>query len=167
MNSRQNKRPLRAIDRTPEAGFTLIETAISLIIMMVVGLGVASLFAYATNANSAADDREMATAIAQKRMEWLRNMPFSAATRDLAYAYPGGGLGATASSGVSETETRAGRTYSVVTKIENTNVVPAGKPEAGEPTVKTITVTVTPNSGRVLGWVTVSTQRSTLAPGTF
>ena len=85
-----------------EQGFTLIETAVSLVIMMIIGLGAASLFAYATMANSSATDREVAMAVAQKRMEWLRSMPFSVTTRNLAYSYPNGGLGATA--GTTETE---------------------------------------------------------------
>lgn len=163
-----SRRNSTATKRSSERGFTLAETAFSLVILMVVGLGVASLFAYATNANSGANDREMATAIGQKRMEWLRNMQFSAVTRNLAYSYPNGGLGATGDDGVVETETRAGRTYSVVTRIQNTGVVPAGMPDAGQPTLKTITITVTPQAaGMFLGSVTLSTQRSTLAPGTY
>lgn len=150
-----------------QRGFSLLETSLTLVIMMVVGLGVASLFAYATNANSAANDREMASAIAQKRMEWLRNMPFSATTRSLAYSYPNGGLAATAAAGVLETETRAGRNYTVVTRIDDTSAVPAGNPDEGQPTLKTITITVTPQSGIVLGSITLSVQRSTLAHGTF
>jgi Tfp pilus assembly protein PilV len=151
-----------------EQGFTLMETAVSLVIMMVIGLGAASLFAYATNSNSGATDRELAMAVSQKRMEWLRNMPFSVTTRNLAYSYPNGGLGATSSSGTTETETSSGRTYTVLTRIENTNVVPAGQPDAGEPTVKTITITVTPQgAGSALGAVALSSQRSTLVPGTY
>ena len=149
-----------------EQGFTLIETAVSLVIMMIIGLGAASLFAYATMANSSATDRELAMAVAQKRMEWLRNMPFSVTTRNLAYSYPNGGLGAT--TGTTETETSSGRSYSVVTIIENTSVVPVGQLDAGQPTVKTITIRVTPQgAGPVLGGVTLSSQRSTLVPGAF
>ena len=149
-----------------EQGFTLIETAVSLVIMMIIGLGAASLFAYATMANSSATDRELAMAVAQKRMEWLRNMPFSVTTRNLAYSYPNGGLGAT--TGTTETETSSGRSYRVVTIIENTSVVPAGQLDAGQPTVKTITIRVTPQgAGPVLGGVTLSSQRSTLVPGAF
>ncbi len=158
---------MQTISNKSEAGFSLLETALTLVIMMIVGLGVASLFAYATNANSAAADREMASAVAQKRMEWLRNMPFSATTRNLAYGYPNGGLAATAAAGVTETEMRAGRTYTVVTRIDDTTVVPAGKPDEGQPTLKTITVTVTPASGIILGSVTLSVQRSTLSGGTY
>jgi len=152
--------------RPTEQGFTLIETAVSLVIMMIIGLGAASLFAYATMANSSATDRELAMAVAQKRMEWLRNMPFSVTTRNLAYSYPNGGLGAT--TGTTETETSSGRSYRVVTIIENTSVVPAGQLDAGQPTVKTITIRVTPKgAGPVLGGVVLSSQRSTLVPGAF
>ena len=156
---------MRADDKT-EQGFTLIETAVSLVIMMVIGLGAASLFAYATMANSGATDRELAMALAQKRMEWLRTMPFSVTTRNLAYSYPNGGLGAT--TGTTETETSSGRPYTIVTIIENTSVVPAGQVDAGQPTVKTITVRVTPlGAGPLLGGVSLSSQRSTLVPGTY
>ena len=152
--------------RSREQGFTLIETAVSLVIMMVIGLGAASLFAYATMANSGATDRELAMAVAQKRMEWLRTIPFSVTTRNLAYSYPNGGLGAT--TGTTETETSSGRAYTVVTVIEDTRVVPAGLPEAGQPTVKTITIRVTPQSaGPALGGVSLSSQRSTLVPGSY
>lgn len=150
--------------RFAEGGFTLIETAISLVIMMIIGLGAASLFAYATMANSGANDRELAMAVAQKRMEWLRSIPFSVTTRNLAYSYPNGGLGATA--GTMETETSSGRTYTIVTTIADTSVVPAGQPDAGQPTVKTITLRVTPQgAGPALGSVTLSSERSTLVPG--
>ncbi len=150
-----------------EAGFTLLETAVSLVLIMVIALGAAALFAYSTHANSGATDRELAMAVAQKRLEWLRNIPFTTTNRNLAYSYPNGGLGATATSGTTETETTSGRTYSIVTKIQNTSVVPAGQPDAGQPTVKTITITVTPQAGTMLGSVTLSTQRSTLVPGTY
>lgn len=166
--TRNSIKPISGKDRRrSEDGFTLMETAVSIVVMMIVALGVASLFAYATNANSAASDREMATAIAQKRMEWLRSMPFSAVTREIAYSYPNGGLAATSADGVTETETRAGRGYTILTRIADTEVVPAGSPDAGEPTLKTITITVTPDNGVVLGAVTLSAQRSTLVPGTF
>jgi Tfp pilus assembly protein PilV len=168
MSVRRPKSTRAMKGRSSERGFTLLETAIALVIMMVVALGVASLFVYSANINSGANDREVAAAIAQKRIEWLRNVPFSAATRDTAYSYPDGGLGVTPTAGISETETLARRTYTVLTKIENTSVVPAGKPDAGEPTVKTITITVTPQAaGTALGSVRLSTQRSTLVPGTY
>src|SRR6478672_2545842 len=102
-----------------EWGFTLIETSIALVMMFVVSLGAASLFAYASNANSNAGDRELALAIAQKRLEWLRTIPFNTQTRSLAYSYPNGGLAATSPGGVTETVTNAGRSYLVTTIIQD------------------------------------------------
>jgi type II secretory pathway pseudopilin PulG len=166
IRGRQTSKQEFPSERCSERGFTLVETAISLVIMMVVGLGAASLFAYATRSNSSANDRELAMAIAQTRMEWFRNIPFDITTRGQAYSYPNGGLGAT--TGTVESTSDAGRPYSVTTIIEDLSVVPAGQPDAGAPTVKRITVTVTPLvSGLSLGAVTLSTQRSTLVPGTF
>ncbi len=92
-----------------QQGFTLLEAAIALVILMIIGLGIASLFTYAIQANSRADDRELAMAIAQKRMEWLRTIPFTTQTRKVAYAFPNGGLAATVAEGVTETVTNAGR----------------------------------------------------------
>lgn len=146
-----------------QKGFTLIETAISLVIMMVVCLGAASLFAYATKANSFANEREIAMGIAQKRMEYFRTVPFSTTNRDLAVA--SGGLGAT--NGVNDTITNAGRTFVVTTKIEDVATVPAGKPDAGEPVLKRITITVAPGQPGSLGSVVLTTERSTQVPGVY
>jgi Tfp pilus assembly protein PilV len=166
INNQQPRCPGSTARRSNEQGFTLIETSVSLVIMMVIGLGAASLFAYATMANSGATDRELAMAVAQKRMEWLRSIPFSVTTRNAGYSYPNGGLGAT--NGTTETEMSSGRAYTVVTIIENTRVVPAGQLDAGQPTVKTITIRVTPQSaGPALGGVSLSSQRSTLVPGSY
>ena len=166
MHNSQPKHLRTTMRQSSEQGFTLMETVVSLVIMMVIGLGAASLFAYATMANSGATDRELAMAVAQKRMDWLRTIPFSVTNRNLAYSYPNGGLGATA--GTAETESSSGRAYSVVTTITDTSVVPAGQPDAGEPTLKTITIRVTPQgAGPALGSVILSAQRSTLVPGTY
>jgi type II secretory pathway pseudopilin PulG len=164
----ENRKPVQVSGRSQEQGFTLMETAVALVMMMVVSLGVASLFAYSTNANSNADDRELAMAIAQKRMEWLRTIPFTTQTRQLAYSFPNGGLAATATAGVIETVTNAGRPYQVKTVIQDTTVVPAGNPDEGAPTVKTITLTVTPfGAASVFSAVVVSTQRTTQVTGIY
>lgn len=166
------------MDRTPkthsapnaasQSGFTLLESAIALVILMVIGLGVASLFTYSISANSRADDRELAMAIAQKRMEWLRTIPFTTQTRAVAYSYPNGGLAATATAGVSETVTNAGRSYTVNTTISDLNFVPAGNPDAGASTLKRIQVSVTPNvATTAFETVTVYTQRSTQVTGNY
>src|SRR3954462_12708159 len=86
-------------DKSNEQGFTLLETSIALVIMMVVTLATGSLFVYAVNYNSGSGDRAAALAIAQQRVERLRRTPFDDA------------LLTTAST--TETVTNAGRTYTV------------------------------------------------------
>jgi Tfp pilus assembly protein PilV len=153
---------------TGEKGFTLMETAIALVMMFVVSLGAASLFAYASNANSNADDRELAMAIAQKRLEWLRTIPFTTQTRSVAYAYPNGGLGATSPGGVTETVTNAGRSYQLTTVIQDVSFVPAANPDGGACTLKTIKITVTPLGAKsIFPSVTITTQRSTQVTGIY
>jgi uncharacterized protein (TIGR02598 family) len=151
-----------------QAGFTLLEAAIALVILMIIGLGIASLFTYAIRANGSADDRELAMAVAQKRMEWLRTIPFTTQTRHVSYSYPDGGLEVTSTSGVAETVTNAGRSYTVRTIIQDVSTVPTGNPDAGEPTVKRIQVSVTPlGAATNFETVTVTTQRSTQVTGIY
>jgi Tfp pilus assembly protein PilV len=151
-----------------QSGFTLLEAAIALVILMVIGLGIASLFTYSISANSKADDRELAMAIAQKRMEWLRTIPFTTQTRGVAYSYPDGGLAATATAGVSETVTNAGRSYTVITTISDLNFVPSGQPDAGACTLKRIQVSVTPVTATTnFETVIVYTLRSTQVTGSY
>lgn len=134
-----------------QQGFTLLETSIALVVMMIVGLGAASLFFYAMGANSSARDRELSMAVAQQQMELLRNAQFANL-----------GTRMTATGGANKSMTSAGRQYSVVTAIANT--------VAGDSTQKTITVQVAPlgsdTSGlsatqRIFGGVTLVTQRAT------
>ena len=165
--------PMRKYNRRQDhskrqQGFTLLEAAVSLVILMIIGLGVASLFTYAIRANTGADDRELSMAVAQMRMEWLRTIPFTMQTRSVAYAFPSGGLAATTADGVNETITSAGRSYTVNTLIEDLSFVPTGQPDAGAPTLKRIRVSVTP-FGATTGFetVTVYTERSTQVTGTY
>ena len=147
-----------AAARSGERGFTLAETAIALLIMMIASVGIVSLFTYAIQYNAGAKDRELAMAVAQKRIEWLRGIPFDATTRAKTYAT--GGLAATA--GVTETTTSTGRSYTVVTTITNFG----GATDANSK-IKTITIQVTPTGANVaLGQVTLVTQRSILLQGT-
>ncbi len=58
-------------------GFTLIETCIALVVMMVVGLGATSLFLFALRNNTGGSERSQALAIAQQRLEELRSLGFN------------------------------------------------------------------------------------------
>lgn len=58
-------------------GFTLIETTIAMVVMMVVGLGATSLFLYAIRNNSGGEERSQALAIAQQRLEELREVGYN------------------------------------------------------------------------------------------
>ncbi|HKR13500.1 MAG TPA: prepilin-type N-terminal cleavage/methylation domain-containing protein [Pyrinomonadaceae bacterium] len=133
-----------------EAGFTLLETTVSMVLMAIIGLGIASLFAYAATNTSNTADREMASAVAQQRMEQLKSVVFTDSS-----------LNATSSSGTSSTVTRLGRQYTVVTIITNS---------AGG-TIKTITVKVTPvsstapNVNTIFASVTLVTKRSAMQMG--
>ena len=133
--------------KNSQAGFTLIETAISMLVMAIVGLGVAGLFAYAAKSTMHASDREMATAVAQQRMEQLRSASFSDAS-----------LAETASGGDSTIVTRRDREFAVNTVIVDSTA-----------TTKTITIKVMPlassakwetDPGSMFGSVTLVSNRS-------
>lgn len=162
-----NRQCINRSTAAAQRGFTILEAAIALVVLMIIGLGIASLFTYAIQANSRADDRELAMAIAQKRMEWLRTIPFTTQTRTVAYSYPNGGLAQT-SVPVNETITEAGRSYVVTTIITDLSVVPAGNPDAGAPTLKRIQVSVTPlGAATAFETVQIATQRSTQVTGIY
>lgn len=151
-----------------QRGFTLLEASVAMVILMIIGLGVASLFTFAIQSNASADDRELSMALAQKRMEWLRTIPFTTQTRSVAYSFPNGGLAATATAGVDETVTNAGRSYRVNTVIEDLSFVPSGQPDAGAPTLKRIRLSVTPSiATTAFETVTIYTIRSTQVTGTY
>lgn len=140
-----------------QAGFTLIETTISMLLMTIVGLGIGGLFIFAAKNTSNAADREMATAVAQQRLEQLRNVAFTDAS-----------LAATSASGTTTPVTRLGRQYSVNTIITDSLTINSNA------TLKTITVKVTPlsasarwstNTNTIFGSVTLVTSRTSLTSG--
>jgi len=123
------KKPHAVVDRphkNNEDGFTLLETSVALIVMMVVTLATGSLFVYAVNYNSGSGDRSAALAIAQQRLERLRRTPYTDT------------LLTTASS--TETVTNAGRSYTVVTTVCSTSSC------GGSDSLKIITISVAPVS---------------------
>ena len=128
---------------TENAGFTILETCVAMLIMLIAVLGSISLFTYSIKNNSGANDRELAMAVAQRQMEELRNVAFTDAS-----------LTATSPGGVTSNLTRVGRPYRILTTITDSNVVD------GQPTLKTITIQVAP-LGTAVGSVTLRSVRAT------
>lgn len=129
--------------RRGERGFTLAETAVALLIMMVVLLGVASVFAYAVYNNTSGADRTQSLALAQQSMETLRSYRFAVGQIDPRLQV--GSYTQTAKYGGS------GREYKIDWVIADTTN-----------TVKTITLKVTPvaaTPGSATS-VTIVTQRA-------
>jgi Tfp pilus assembly protein PilV len=138
--------PIRAdVEHRQERGFTLLETATALLVMMIGGLGICAVFAYAIENNTGSRDRAAAIAVAQQQMERFRSLPFTDAALTV---------------GTSTTNVdSAGRTYRVRTAIANTTA-----------SLKTITIEVTPLLGSdawAMGKVTISVQRSAFAFGPY
>lgn len=140
-----------------QGGFSLIETIIAMLVLMVAALGVASLFVYAANNNSGGVSRTVALTVAQHRLELMRNLPFDSAQ-----------LTATPAGGTTQTVTRSGGTFQVVTTIVNG---PGSAPLLATVVKrKTITVTVTP-LGRGAGYsaapITLVTTRTAYSNGPY
>ena len=131
--------------RDQEKGFTLLETSAALLVMMIGGLGICAVFAFAIKNNTGSRDRALALAVAQQQMERYRQMKFIDA-------------GLTAHAATSETVTSAdSRTYTVRTTITDTTT-----------SLKTIKIEVTPQLSTdpwAAGTVELSVQRSTFAIG--
>lgn len=135
-----------------ERGFTLIETAIAMVVMMVGALAISSLFLFSIQNNVGGGERAQSMAVAQRQLEQLRIVKFDDSTL---------AVGTTTLPMVIS----AGRTYSVVRKIENET-----NPDASLKSLKKITVTVTPVSV-AHSWqrtpVVLVSQRSTMATGAY
>lgn len=164
---RQHDEAKQQRKQTGERGFTLIETCTALVIMMVVAMGAASAFVYAISNNNGANDRLMTMAVAQKRMEWLRSIPFDETTAAQAYSYPNGGLKETATP-VVEKITSGGRPYRITTTITD---VDTDSTTTEPKTIKTITIFVRPEgtgwnqTTSVFGSVTLTTERTMIHIG--
>ena len=119
-------------------GFTLIETTIALLVMMIALLGLSALFVYGINYNSGAQVRAVAMALAQQRMERLRESVFDEV--------------------VSSSEpnvTSAGYNFSVTITVATSGnlrtVTVTVTPKAGSEWAKTPVVLVTQRAGTGLG----------------
>jgi prepilin-type N-terminal cleavage/methylation domain-containing protein len=127
-----------------QQGFTLIETSIAMVVLLIALFGVAWVFLYSSKYNSGASDRAVAIAIAQQQMEKLRNTNYYSTE-----------LNATGSTGTTTTVTSAGLQYTVNLVITDTTA-----------TRKTIVINVTPvnpTSSWSQSPVTLTTQRADLS----
>lgn len=135
--------------RDGERGFTLLETMIALVILLIVCVGIMGLFFYSMRNNTGAADRELALAVAQQRMEQLRALTFTDTNL---------------TTDSTTTVTASNRSYSVATTICTTSTCGASS------TLKLITVTVTPLDSTT-PWgstpVTLSSYRATSAVGQY
>ena len=134
-----------------QRGFTLIETCISMVVMMIAGLAVSSLFVFSLQNNVGGGDRALALAVAQQHLEQLRSVAYEDTTL---------AVGSTTS-----TVTNGERSYSVVKTIsEELNDDDSSR------LLKKITIVVTPTEGAPT-WtrtpVTLVSFRSTLASGSY
>ena len=145
MKSPIDKQKLTPSGRRSQArnqqGFTLIETAVALVIMMIAGLAIATLFSYAINYNAGAYDRTLAQSLAQQRMEQMRMAPYEEII-----------------SSVESDVTMAEHHFSVATTVNTTSAL------------KTITIQVTPIRAAST-WartpVVVTTQRASTGLGVY
>jgi Tfp pilus assembly protein PilV len=63
-----------------QGGFTLLETAIASVVMMVGALAVSSLFVFSTQNNIGGSERALAMAVAQQQLEQIRSVSYEDAT---------------------------------------------------------------------------------------
>ena len=138
-------------ERQPsQRGFTLIETTLGMLILMVAGLGVASLFTYSIRYNSGGNDRALALSIAQQQIEQCRTVPFTDTI-----------LNTQTATVVSPDTVSNGRTYRVTKTVTGSN-----NNASGVPTLKTITIQVQPISAGWAGFpVVLRTLRSSSNAG--
>lgn len=139
-------------NRKGERGFTLIETSISMVVMMVAGLAVSSLFVFSMQNNVGGNERALAMAVAQQQLEQLRSVTFEDSTM---------AVGTTTT-----TVNNGDQPYSVAKTITNEM-----NPNGSAKQLRKITIVVTPLGGSRGEWtrtpVTLVALRSTIAPGSF
>jgi Tfp pilus assembly protein PilV len=134
-----------------ESGFTLIETSIAMVVMMVAALACSSLFVFSIQNNVGGSERALSMGVAQQQLEQLRSVDYENSTlNDLTSNF---------------NVTTGGRTYNVqrvvVTEKNSNNT---------SKELKRITITVTPQAAGP-NWtrtpVVLTSYRSTLKAGSF
>lgn len=134
-----------------EGGFTLIETSIAMVVMMVAALACASLFVFSIQNNVGGSERALSMAVAQQQLEQLRSVDYDDSTlNDLVTNF---------------SVTTGGRTYNV-----QREVVTEKNSNDTSKELKRITVAVTPQAAGP-NWtrtpVVLVSYRSTLSSGSY
>lgn len=134
-----------------QRGFTLIETTIASVVMMVGALAVSSLFVFSTQNNVGGGERALAMAVAQQQLEQIRSVSFEDTTL---------------TAGTTTSTIRNGERNYTVEKVVTNQTNPNGSAKQ----LKKVTITVTPITAGA-NWlrspVVLVTYRSTLAAGSF
>ena len=133
-----------------ERGFTLVETTIASLVMLVGALACSSLFVFSLQNNVGGSERALSMAVAQQQLEQIRSVEYTDLTLN-----PGT---------TTSTVTSAERNYTVQrTVASELNIDNTAK------NLKRITITVTPQTGQP--WMRTSvvlvTMRSTLDSGSY
>jgi len=134
-----------------EGGFTLIETTIASLVMLVGSLAVSALFVYSTQNNVGGSERALAMAVAQQQLEQIRSVDYEDSTLT--------------SGTITFTARNGQRNYSVQRVVADEKNADNSLKQ-----LKKITITVTPastSSNWVKTPVVLVTYRSTHAPGKF
>ena len=134
-----------------EGGFTLIETSIAMVVMMVAALACSSLFVFSIQNNVGGSERALSMAVVQQQLEQLRSVDYEDSTlNDLTTNF---------------TVTTGGRSYNV-----QREVVTEKNSNNTSRELKRITIAVTPQ-GTGPNWtrtpVVLVSYRSTLASGSY
>lgn len=134
-----------------EGGFTLIETSIAMVVMMVAALACSSLFIFSIQNNVGGSERALSMAVAQQQLEQIRSVAYEDSTLDA------GTTNVTVNTG--------GRTYAVQRVVaDDLNTDNSTK------RLKRVTITVTPQAAGP-NWtrtpVVLVSYRSSLASGSY
>jgi len=134
-----------------EGGFTLIETSIAMVVMMVAALACSSLFVFSIQNNVGGSERALSMAVAQQQLEQLRSVDYAdSSLNDLTTNF---------------SVTTGGRTYNV-----QREVVTEKNSNDTSKKLKRITITVTPQAAGP-NWtrtpVVLVSYRSTPDPGSY
>ena len=133
-----------------ERGFTLIETTIASLVMLVGALACSSLFVFSVQNNIGGSERALAMAVAQQQLEQIRSVKYTDSTLNAGT--------------ITSTVRNGERNYTV-----QRAVVSETNSDGTAKNLKRITITVTPQSGQT--WMRTSvvlvTFRSTLNSGSY